>query len=74
MLLITEAFAELAAATLLSRGMPDLPMIVLPHETEVLTMEELRPIVNRAVDYDLFPLMDAAKEGALRDIGSAVEM
>lgn len=74
MLLITEAFEELAAATLLSRGMPDLPMIVLPHQTETMSMEELRPVVNRAIDRDLFPLLDAAKEGAIRDLGSAAEM
>lgn len=73
-MLITEAFEELAAATLLSRGMPDLPMIVLPHQTETMSMEELRPVVNRAIDRDLFPLLDAAKEGAIRDLGSAAEM
>lgn len=74
MLLITEAFEELAVATLLSRGMPDLPMIILPHQTETMGMDELRPVVNRAVDDDLFPLLDAAKEGAIRDLGSATEM
>jgi hypothetical protein len=59
--IITEAFADLAAATLESRGMPELPVIVLPHDTEVLPMEELRPIVIRAVQQELLPLMAAAR-------------
>ena len=59
--IITEAFAELADATLQSRGMPELPMIVLPHDTEVLPMEELRPIVIRAVEQELLPLMAAVR-------------
>ena len=59
--IITEAFAELADATLQSRGMPELPMIVLPHDTEVLPMEELRPIVVRAVEQELLPMMAAAR-------------
>ena len=62
MILITEAFEELARATLDSRGMPDLPMIVLPHETEVLAMDELRPIVERAIDGELVPLIEAARD------------
>ena len=61
MLLITEAFAELAAATLESRGMPELPMIVLPHDTEVLPMDELRPVVVEAVERELLPLMESAR-------------
>lgn len=61
MLLITEAFAELAAATLESRGMPELPMIVLPHDTEVLPMEELRPVVIEATERELLPMIEAAR-------------
>ena len=39
-MLITEAFEELAKATLASRGVPDLPMVIFPHQTEVMTTEE----------------------------------
>ena len=63
-ILITEAFEELAKATLMSRGMPDLPMIVFPHDTEVLPMEQLRPIVERAVADELLLLIEAAKQGS----------
>lgn len=61
MLLITEAFTELARATLESRGMPDLPMIVLPHDTEVLPPEKLRPVVLGAVEHELLPMIEAAR-------------
>ncbi len=60
MVIITEAFVELADATMQSRGMPELPMIVLPHDTEVLPMEELRPIVVKAVQQELLPMIEAA--------------
>ncbi len=43
-----------------SRGMPALPMIVLPHDTEVLPMEELRPIVVDAVQQELLPMIEAS--------------
>lgn len=61
MLIVTEAFVELAEATLQSRGMPELPMVVLPHDTEVLPMEELRPVVVRAVEQEILPMINAAR-------------
>lgn len=61
MVLITEAFEELAKATLLSRGMPDLPLIVLPHDTEVMPMDRLRVEVERAIEDELLPLIESAK-------------
>lgn len=60
--LITEAFEELAKATLASRGVPDLPMVIFPHRTEVMTTEELRPIVEWAVDHEIVPLIEAVRE------------
>lgn len=60
--LITEAFEELARATLASRGVPDLPLVILPHETEVMSIEELRPVVERAVDGQIVPLIKAVRE------------
>ena len=62
MVLITEAFEELARATLASRGVPDLPMVILPHETEVMDIEELRPVVERAVDEEIVPLIKAVRD------------
>lgn len=62
MVLITEAFEELAKATLASRGIPDLPMVIFPHQTEVMTMDELRPVVERAVDREIAPLIEAVRE------------
>ena len=59
--MITEAFGELAAATLLSRGMPDLPVAVLPHQTEVLSMEDLRPHVEHAIYTEIIPLIESSK-------------
>ncbi len=61
MVLITEAFEELARATLASRGVPDLPMVILPHQTEVMTAEELRPVVERAVDNQIVPLIESVR-------------
>ncbi len=61
MLLITEAFEELAAATLASRGVPELPVVVLPHQTEVMSTEELRPVVEWAVDHEIVPLIEAVR-------------
>ena len=61
MLLITEAFEELAAATLASRGVPELPVVVLPHQTEVMSIEELRPVVEWAVDHEIVPLIEAVR-------------
>lgn len=61
MLIVTEAFVELAEATLQSRGMPELPMVVLPHDTEVLPMEELRPVVERAVQQEILPMINAVR-------------
>jgi len=60
--LITEAFAELARATLASRGVPDLPMVIFPHQTEVMTTEELRPVVEWAVDNEIVPLIEAVRD------------
>ena len=65
MVLITEAFEELAQATLASRGVPDLPMVILPHETEVMSIEQLRPVVERAVDDEIVPLIKAVREPSL---------
>ncbi len=62
MVLITEAFEELAKATLASRGVPDLPMVILPHQTEVMTTEELRPVVEWAVDHEIVPLIEAVRD------------
>ena len=62
--MITEAFVDLARATLESRGMPDLPVVVLPHDTEVLTMEALRPIVEEAFDREIEPLIQSSREPA----------
>ena len=62
MVLITEAFEELAKATLASRGVPDLPMVILPHQTEVMTTEELRPVVEWAVDNEIVPLIEAVRD------------
>ena len=61
MLLITEAFEELAAATLASRGVPELPVVILPHQTEVMSIEELRPVVEWAVDHEIVPLIEAVR-------------
>ena len=60
--LITEAFEELAKATLASRGVPDLPMVILPHETEVMSIDELRPVVERAVADEIVPLIKAVRD------------
>jgi len=60
--LITEAFEELAKATLASRGVPDLPMVIFPHQTEVMTTEELRPYVELAVDHEIVPLIEAVRQ------------
>ena len=62
MVLITEAFEELALATLASRGVPDLPMVIFPHETEIMTIDELRPVVERAVDHEIVPLIKAVRD------------
>lgn len=62
MVLITEAFKELADATLASRGVPDLPMVIFPHDTEVMTMEELRPVVEKAVDHEIVPLIKELRD------------
>lgn len=62
MVLITEAFEELAKATLSSRGVPDLPVVIFPHQTEVMTAEELRPVVERAVDDEIAPLIEAVRD------------
>lgn len=62
MVIITEAFEELARATLASRGVPDLPMVILPHHTEVMTVEELRPVVEEAVDHEIVPLIKAVRD------------
>ena len=59
--LITEAFEELARATLASRGVPDLPMVIFPHQTEVMTTEELRRVVEGAVDNEIVPLIEAVR-------------
>ena len=60
--LITEAFEELARATLASRGVPDLPMVIFPHQTEVMTADELRPVVERAVNVEIVPLIEAVRD------------
>ena len=65
MVLITEAFEELAKATLASRGVPDLPMVIFPHETEVMSTEQLRPVVERAVDSEIVPLIKAVRDPSL---------
>ncbi len=62
MVLITEAFRELANATLASRGVPDLPMVIFPHDTEVMTIEELRPVVEKAVDHEIVPLIKKLRD------------
>ena len=62
MVLITEAFEELARATLASRGVPDLPMVIFPHETEVMGIDDLRPVVERAVDHEIVPLIMAIRD------------
>ncbi len=62
MVLITEAFRELANATLASRGVPDLPLVIFPHDTEVMTIEELRPVVEKAVDHEIVPLIKKLRD------------
>ena len=56
-LLITEAFKDLALATLDSRGIPDLPIYIFPHETELMGIEELDPFVEDAVNSKIIPLI-----------------
>lgn len=56
-MLITEAFKDLALATLDSRGIPDLPIYIFPHETELMGIEELDPFVEDAVNSKIIPLI-----------------
>ena len=48
-MVVTEAFEEIARATLESRGRPDHPLVVLPHDTEFTTGERLEGYAEKAV-------------------------
>ena len=49
-LLVTEAFEKLAKVTLKSRGMPDLPYFVFPHQTEQMDEDDLKPHVIELIN------------------------
>lgn len=45
---VTERFLSLAEAVAKSKGMPDLPMVILPHNVEFMTPEDLKKTADRA--------------------------
>jgi hypothetical protein len=49
-LVVTERFIDLAKAVSRARGMPDLPMVVLPAGMEQMTREELQEMATRTLD------------------------
>ena len=49
-LLVTEAFEDLAKITLESRGVAELPYYIFPHQTEQLSTKELKPYVEDFVE------------------------
>lgn len=48
MTFITEQFAALAASVATGKGLPDLPLVVLPHGIEHFSEERIRALTDEA--------------------------
>lgn len=46
--LVTERFLPLAKSVARSRGIPDLPIVVLPRDVDTLPPEQLRQVATQA--------------------------
>lgn len=58
--LVTERFVNLAQGVARSRGMPTIPMVVLPHNIEHLPKDQLHALTERALGELLEKLAPAA--------------
>ena len=71
MTLVTERFMDLAQSAADARGMPDVPMVTLPHSVEFLPEEELRAVADKAFE-EVIDLLTQPREraGVMAQIGT----